>query len=85
MKVTLKIPKREKEPLYIHTEFIRLDSALKLADLVGSGGLAKELIQDEAVKVNHAVCTQRGKKLRPGDLFEFEGRLFEVKDESREP
>ena len=32
-----------------------------------SGGEAKVLIQEGAVTVNGAVCTQRGKKLRPGD------------------
>ena len=85
MKVTLKIPKRPREPLMIHTDFIRLDSALKLASLVESGGMAKEIILDGAVKVNFVVCTQRGKKLREGDTFEFDGRLFEVKHERQEP
>ena len=83
-KVTIRIPKRPHEPLLIHTEFIRLDSALKLAGLVESGGTAKEIIRDGAVKVNHVRCLQRGKKLRSGDLFEFDGRLFEVRNECKE-
>ena len=85
MKVTLKIPKRQHEPLPIHTEYIRLDSALKLAALVESGGMAKELILDGAVRVNHVKCLQRGKKLREGDVFEFDGRIFEVTNERKEP
>jgi ribosome-associated protein len=28
------------------------------------------------VKVNGEVCTMRGKKLRPGDKFEFEGQSY---------
>ena len=84
-KVTIRIPKKQHEIVNIHTDFIRLDSALKLASLVESGGMAKEIIQDGAVKVNHVKCLQRGKKLRNGDLFEFDGRIFEVKDERKEP
>jgi len=54
----------------IKTEFIRLDALLKFADLVGSGGEAKVLIQDGAVSYNGAVCTMRGKKCRPGDQIQ---------------
>ena len=52
----------------IHTPFIRLDSFLKLNGLTLSGGQAKTLIQEGRVLVNDECCTQRGKKLRPGDL-----------------
>lgn len=82
MKVTIKIPKKQKETVFIHTPYIRLDAALKLANVVGSGGMAKEIILAEAVKVNHIICTQRGKKLRNGDIFEFENRAYEIKDEN---
>lgn len=51
----------------IETEFIRLDSLLKLASLVETGGQAKWMIQNGDVLVNQEVCTQRGKKIRPGD------------------
>ena len=36
---------------------------------------AKTLIQEGEVKVNGEVCTMRGKKLRPGDKFEFMGNI----------
>ena len=55
------------EKIIISTEFIKLDSALKLANAVESGGMAKLIIQDGQVQVNGEVCTMRGKKLRPGD------------------
>lgn len=58
----------------IKEDFIRLDSALKLASLVSTGGHAKIVIQSGEVKVNGEICTQRGKKLRKGDRAEFEGK-----------
>ena len=61
------------EKISITTEFIKLESLLKLANLVGSGGEAKLLIQEGAAQVNGAVCTQRGKKLRPGDRAVIDG------------
>ena len=63
-------------PIVIHTEFIKLESALKLANVVPSGGTAKNLIQDEQAKVNGEVCTMRGKKLYPGDRIDFMGQSF---------
>lgn len=62
----------------IKEDFIRLDSAMKLADMVVTGGHAKMVIQDGDVKVNGEVCTMRGKKLRKGDKVEFEGNGFEI-------
>ena len=49
-----------------------LGQALKAADLVGSGGEAKLLIQDGAVLVNGEPETRRGRKLRTGDIVEVE-------------
>lgn len=63
----------------IRDEFIKLGQALKLAGLVSSGVDAKFLIQDGQVKVNGEVDTRRGKKLYPGDSFEFEGTVVFVK------
>lgn len=57
----------EKRTISIDTEYIKLDSLLKLADAVSTGGEAKLLIRDGRVAVNGETCTQRGKKLRPGD------------------
>ncbi len=77
MKVTVK-KKDNAQPLQIHTEFIKLDAALKLANVIESGGMAKTVIQDQQVKVNGEVCTMRGKKLYPGDRFSFMGAVFEI-------
>ena len=63
-------------PVMIGTEFIKLESALKLANAVPTGGQAKMLIQEGEAKVNGEVCTMRGKKLYPGDRFEFMGQTY---------
>ena len=64
--------------LTIHTEFIKLEAAMKLSGIMESGGQAKEVIQEGKVKVNGEVCTMRGKKLRPGDRVSFQGLDFEI-------
>lgn len=58
----------KEQTVSITTEFIKLDALLKYAALVGSGGEAKIRIQEGEVLVNGAVCTMRGKKIRPGDV-----------------
>ncbi|MBR6967973.1 MAG: S4 domain-containing protein YaaA [Ruminococcus sp.] len=66
------------DKIKITTEFIKLDALLKFASFVGSGGEAKQLIQDGEVLVNGEVCTMRGKKIRPGDEIELDGRKVTV-------
>ena len=39
-------------PVVISTEFIKLESAMKLANIFGTGGTAKLVIQDGLVTVN---------------------------------
>ncbi|MGJ4177749.1 RNA-binding S4 domain-containing protein [Corynebacterium macclintockiae] len=46
---------------------IKLGQFIKLANLVETGGEAKEAIAAGAVQVNGEVDTRRGKTLRPGD------------------
>ena len=68
----------------ITTEFIKLEGLLKLANVAGSGGMAKNMILNGDAKVNGEVCTMRGKKLRPGDKVELLGNTYVVTaDESQ--
>ena len=62
----------------IRTEFIRLDSLLKLSSLVATGGEAKVLIQNGEVSVNGEVCTMRGKKIRGGDTVSLNNQTVTV-------
>ena len=75
MKVTVK-KKAAAVEVEITTEFIKLQDAMKFANIVYSGGEAKQLILDGEVTVNGEVCTMRGKKLRPGDKFGFNGETY---------
>ncbi|HIT25679.1 MAG TPA: RNA-binding S4 domain-containing protein [Candidatus Enterenecus avicola] len=65
----------QKDKIQITTEFIKLDSLLKFANAVATGGEAKQIVQDGLVKVNGEVCTMRGKKIRPGDVVEVDDQL----------
>lgn len=62
----------------IDTEFIKLDSLLKLSGIAPTGGAAKIFIQDGEVKLNGEVCTMRGKKIRKGDKVKIFNELIEV-------
>ena len=77
MKVSVKkVDPNAAIPVTIGTEFIKLESAMKLANIIPSGGTAKMVIQDGLVNVNGEVCTMRGKKLYPGDKFSYEGLTY---------
>ncbi|MBQ3889520.1 MAG: RNA-binding S4 domain-containing protein [Clostridia bacterium] len=71
MKLTAKVAKREQKTFSLNEEYIRLDALLKVTGSVQTGGHAKLVIQDGKVRVNGEVCTQRGKKLRKGDVVEY--------------
>ena len=75
MKVVVK-KKENAVHVAIQTEFIKLQDAMKFTNIVYSGGEAKALIQEGEVTVNGEVCTMRGKKLRPGDKFGFNGQTY---------
>ena len=81
MKVTVK-KKDNSIPVSIDTEFIKLQDAMKYANAVYSGGEAKVLIQEGQVEVNGEVCSMRGKKLRPGDSFAFNGQTYAINEKA---
>ncbi|MDO4459678.1 MAG: RNA-binding S4 domain-containing protein [Clostridia bacterium] len=68
----------------IDTEYIRLDNMMKLAGEVDTGGMAKSIIQAGMVKVNGEVCPMRGKKMRDGDYYEFDGRSCVLRSSFKE-
>ena len=63
----------ESYDIKIRTEFIKLQDLLKFAGAVETGGDAKLIILEGRITVNGAVCTMRGKKLRPGDTACIDG------------
>ena len=69
----------KKHEIEITTEYIKLQDLLKFSTLTSTGGEAKILVQEGAVSVNGEVCTQRGKKIRPGDEVQITDILLTVK------
>lgn len=62
----------------ISIEPIELCKLLKIANMVGGGGEAKIVISEGYVFVNNEVEYQKRKKIRHGDIVEFNGEVFEV-------
>ena len=55
----------------ITSEYIKLDSFLKLCGAAQTGGHAKHIIGEGMILVNNKIATQRGKKLRINDIIEI--------------
>lgn len=79
MKVTVKkVVNNQPQTVKIQTEFIKLEAALKFANVTATGGEAKILILEGRVQVNGETCLMRGKKLYPGDVFTFENQSYVI-------
>lgn len=78
MKVRVRRVSAEEIPVQITTDYIKLESFLKLANAVPSGGMAKNFIQNGEVSVNGEACLMRGKKLVDGDRVVFDGVTYLV-------
>lgn len=61
------------EKVYIHTEFIKLQQVLKLAGFIDQGSDVKYFLSQGNVLVNGEIATERGKKIRHGDIVELKG------------
>lgn len=64
--------------LKLQEEYIKLDNLLKFLDIADSGGHAKIMILNGDVKVNNEIVTQRGKKIRVGDIVEVGNTKIKV-------
>ena len=59
-------------------EYIRLGDLLKAAGVFQTGGEAKQVIQAGEVKVDGAVRTERGAKIRAGQIVTYAGKEIQV-------
>lgn len=66
------------EIVKLRDEYIKLEQALKAAGLVESGSDAKYAIADGLVKVNGEIEYRRGKKMRAGDVAEYDGQTVRI-------
>jgi len=58
----------EKVDINITTEYIKLDQLLKFSGIAESGADAKYIIHTEKVFLNGEKVTERGRKIRSGDV-----------------
>ncbi|MDQ3833053.1 MAG: RNA-binding S4 domain-containing protein [Actinomycetota bacterium] len=61
------------------SSYLTLGQALKAANIVGTGGEAKILIQGGEVRVNGEIETRRGRKLHEGDVVEVWEERLEIR------
>ena len=66
------------EEFELQTEYIELIRLLKLIQWVPSGGIAKMVVEDGLVFVNGEQESRKRRKLRQGDLVEFEGQAIKI-------
>jgi ribosome-associated protein len=64
--------------IQIRGDTIRLGQLLKLADVVDSGGEARDLLEYEEVLVNGERETRRGRQLHPGDVVAVTDTVLEI-------
>jgi ribosome-associated protein len=62
----------------IRTDAIELSALLKWANIVDSGGEAKQLIKDGRVRVNGEIERRRGRKIVLGDHVAVDGEVIVV-------
>ncbi|MCC5423900.1 S4 domain-containing protein YaaA [Clostridium botulinum] len=62
----------------INSEIIKLDSFLKWSGVTTLGSEAKFFIQNGEVKVNGEIEKRRGRKLKIGDLIEFNNETYKI-------
>jgi ribosome-associated protein len=68
----------ERRQIPIRGDTIRLGQLLKLADVVDSGGEARELLENEEVRVNGEPESRRGRQLHPGDTVDVVDTVLEI-------
>jgi len=61
------------EIIEIKTDVIQMDQLLKWAGIIESGGQMKFLIEDQVIKLNQVLVTEKRKKVFPGDILEING------------
>lgn len=66
------------EEFELQSEYIELIRLLKLIQWVPSGGIAKLVVEDGLVFVNGEQESRKRRKLRQGDLVEFEGQAVKI-------
>ena len=72
------MPEKSEISFAVRGEYITLDALMKAAGVASTGGEAKARILEGEVRVDGAVETRRGRKLRGGELVEVAGRAIRL-------
>jgi len=78
----MRVKVRGARSIRIVGDYIKLDSLLKFASIVSTGGEAKLRIQSGEVFIGKEVCFSRGKKIRPGDVVRCGGDIILVRSKT---
>lgn len=67
----------------INSEYITLGQLLKAEAYISSGGEAKFFLWENDIFVNDERRTERGKKLRHGDIIKIDKDIFKIVYDSK--
>ena len=81
---TFKVKLKGVKRISIEGEYIKLDALLKFSSVVSTGGEAKIIIQSGDVFVDGKPCTERGKKIRPGDIVRYSKNTIILEKRNRD-
>jgi ribosome-associated protein len=74
----------ETKIIKIHTEFITLQQALKLADIIQDGGQSKSFIANNKIFVNGESENRRGRKLYSGYTLKVNEEDFAILNDNQQ-
>lgn len=67
--------------IYIHTDYIQLDQALKKEGIISTGGEIAPYLEMHRVLLSGAPVREKRKKLRPGDMLSLDGDDYLIERE----
>ncbi len=67
------------EEIFIYTDFVTLGQFLKLANLIQTGGEAKEFLSNHEILVDGELDNRRGRKLYDGMVISLLDKKFVIK------
>jgi S4 domain protein YaaA len=69
---------KKQTEITIYSEYITLGQFLKLANIIQTGGEAKNFLAQNTVVIDGEVDNRRGRKLRGGEKIEVLGQTYEI-------
>ena len=66
------------EKITIDGQFITLGQFLKFTDIISSGGMIKDYLNDHDIYVNGMIERRRGRKLYPDDLIRIADDQYQI-------